>query len=138
MRISVNIEADSPEEYRAAVAALQGSPLNIPEETLPPLKEVISGVTPIATPLLEQVAKEPAPAAKAEPPAPVPVAVEAPPEPAKAPAEKPKRAPKKASGNGAKAAPVEPEPTPVTDVPTSTPSVRQDLLDAAQGYVLQY
>jgi hypothetical protein len=140
MRISVHIEADSAEDYRAAVTALQGQIL---KESLPPLKEVISGVEIAATPVLEQIAKEHVPATAAEFPVGTPAAVEAPPEPAEKPVEKPKRAPRKASGNGAKAAPVEPEPRPVPsepaqDEPVPVPGVRQDLLDAAQDYVLHY
>src|SRR4029077_1714307 len=41
-------------------------------------------------------------------------------------------------GNGAKAAPVEPIPQTIPDEPVPVPGVLQDLLDAAQNYVLQY
>jgi hypothetical protein len=136
MKISVHIEADSAEEYRAAVAALQGSPLNIPEETLPPLKDVISKVEIATTPLIEEVVRE---SLKAES-APLTTLIPDDTQSSK-PVEKPKRAPRKASGNGAKAAPVEPEPLPAPSEPTPdapAPGVRQDLLDAAQDYVLHY
>lgn len=121
MKISVHIEADSAEDFREAIAALgvatlSGTPTPPVEEAI---RSLIQDVVPVETPLMAAIEELPATVEEAVP---VPVA-------------KSKRGPRKAAGNGAKAAPIE---APLTVPHEPAPGVRQDLLDAAQTYVLRY